>query len=182
VEGEKLKGDAPRLPQAALKATKHARHRAGKPEKSLLIEAISWECGSANAAEIVAAADLISTWVKLGAPWPEEKSARPAILSNEAFDLEKRRAGHWAWQPISKPSFPEIQNKRWPAQPMDRFVLARLETDGLSPAPPADRRTLLRRLYFDLIGLPPARKRSSFVRDDSANAYEGRDVCWPLRI
>ena len=63
--------------------------------------------------------------------------------------------GHWAFQPILKPSVPAVKQTRWPANPIDHFVLHRLEQGSLSPSPQADKRTLLRRVTLDLTGLPP---------------------------
>ncbi len=71
------------------------------------------------------------------------------------------------------PAMPEVENGRWSQQPIDRFVLRRLEAEGLSPSPTADRRTLIRRLSFDLTGLPPTREEiRAFLADTSADAYE----------
>ena len=68
---------------------------------------------------------------------------------------------------------PEVENERWSQQPIDRFVLRRLEAEGLTPNPTADRRTLIRRLSFDLTGLPPTREEiRDFLADTSADAYE----------
>ena len=64
---------------------------------------------------------------------------------------------HWAFQPPVRPELPQVSDKDWCQNTIDRFVLARLESAGLTPSPRADRNTLLRRLYLDLIGLPPSR-------------------------
>src|SRR5437868_2848587 len=62
---------------------------------------------------------------------------------------------HWAYQPPVRPALPAVKNTAWVRNPIDRFILARLEQEGLTPAPEADRRTLARRLSLDLTGLPP---------------------------
>ncbi len=147
----------------------------GSPEKSLLIKAVGYEdkdlqmppkakLGPQEIADLTA-------WVKSGAPWTEE----PAAASNSAaqkksvFDLAKRRASHWVWQPIRAVTPPKVRQRDWPANAVDNFVLAKLETAGLKPAPPADSRTLIRRIYFDLVGLPPPPAEvEAFVRDASA--------------
>ena len=72
----------------------------------------------------------------------------------EAVDVSAGRE-HWAFQPIRRPALPEVKNAGWVKNPIDRFVLARLESAGLNPAPPAAPRDLQRRYYFDIIGLPP---------------------------
>src|SRR5688572_8857643 len=78
----------------------------------------------------------------------------------------------WSLGPIIRPGVPEL--KVYAAEnPIDRFILAKLESKGLSPAPPADRRTLIRRVYYDLVGLPPTPEEvRRFVEDGDARAYE----------
>ncbi len=79
----------------------------------------------------------------------------------------------WAWQPVARPTLPQVRDQAWGNQPIDQLVLARLEVAGLRPGPSADRRALVRRAYFDLIGLPPpAEVVESFVKDTAADAYE----------
>ena len=71
-----------------------------------------------------------------------------------------------------RPPLPEVTNKAWPGNPIDHFVLARLEAKKLAPQPPADRRTLIRRVTFDLIGLPPTPEDiEAFVKDLRPDAY-----------
>lgn len=65
---------------------------------------------------------------------------------------------HWAFQPLASPTPPQVRNTEWPRGPVDRFILARLESNGLRPAPDADALTWLRRVTFDLTGLPPTQK------------------------
>ncbi len=80
---------------------------------------------------------------------------------------------HWAYRPIQLPPLPRVKNKKWPLNEIDFFVLARLETAGISPSPAADRHTLIKRLYCDLIGLPPEPAVvDAFVDDRSPQAYE----------
>ena len=80
---------------------------------------------------------------------------------------------HWAYQNPVRPALPAVKNFVWVRNPIDRFVLARLEKEGLTPAPEADRRTLARRLSLDLTGLPPEPADvEAFVRDKAPNAYE----------
>ena len=78
----------------------------------------------------------------------------------------------WSFQPVANPAPPEVRDPAWPASPIDRFVLARLEASGLSPSPPADKSALIRRVTFDLIGLPPTPEEvAAFVRDDAPDAF-----------
>ena len=80
---------------------------------------------------------------------------------------------HWSLTPPTQPEAPTVQNEAWVRNPIDAFVLAKLEDAGLSPAPEADRRTLARRLSLDLTGLPPTPEQvDAFVNDSSADYYE----------
>ena len=80
---------------------------------------------------------------------------------------------HWSLIAPKRPELPTVQDTTWVRNPIDRFVLAKLEASGLRPAPEADRRTLARRLALDLTGLPPAPAVvEAFVHDPKADAYE----------
>ena len=80
---------------------------------------------------------------------------------------------HWSLIAPKKHELPKVKNAGWVKNDIDRFVLARLEKEGLAPAPEADKRTLIRRLSFDLIGLPPtAEQVDAFLADASPKAYE----------
>lgn len=93
---------------------------------------------------------------------------------NEAKDLfTPAQRQYWAFQPVKRVDLPPVRDAQWAASPIDRFILAKLESKGLKPNPPADRVTLIRRLSFDLIGLPPAPEEvDAFVNDRSPDAYE----------
>lgn len=148
----------------------------GEPEKSLLIKAIEYgdpELQMPPKTKLTSAqVDALKQWVKLGLPWPQE--AAPKVAGKvEVFDLEKRRAEHWAWQPIRKPALPTVKDAQWGQLPIDRLILTKLEAGGLKPAPAAEKRTLVRRLYFDLLGLPPTPEQvEAFVKDTSPKAVE----------
>src|SRR5207237_249076 len=112
---------------------------AGKPDESKLVQAVSGRLpirmpptGKLTDAQIA----TLVRWVEMGAPLPED-NAQPAY---QAFDLQRRRREHWAWQPVKAVEAPGVG--------VDTFLVAALQREGLSPAPPADRRTLLRRLSF----------------------------------
>lgn len=80
---------------------------------------------------------------------------------------------HWAFEKPVRSQVPEVQNPSWPRNPIDRFVLAKLESVGLQPAPFADRATLIKRLSIDLLGLPPTPAEvTAFVNDPNEDAYE----------
>jgi hypothetical protein len=132
----------------------------GNINDSLLIDAINYgelyqmPPKSRLPAEEVA---VLTKWVEMGAPWPAG-GKEPGVGSQEsgvAFDLAARKAEHWCWQAIRPMVPPAVKDEGWIRQPLDRFILAKLEERSLPPAPPADERTLIRRAYFDLIGLPP---------------------------
>ena len=86
---------------------------------------------------------------------------------------EEIAARHWAFQPIARPEPPPVANEAWVHNPIDRFVLARLERDGLKPSPAADRATLIRRLGLDLLGLLPSPGEvDAFILDNRPDGYE----------
>jgi mono/diheme cytochrome c family protein len=104
----------------------------------------------------------LKAWIEQGAEWPDSVGANIAATKI-----------HWAFIPPVRPSLPVVKNTTWARNPIDRFILARLEKENLTPSPEADRVTLLRRLSLDLTGLPPTVDEvDSFVRDKSRNAYE----------
>ncbi len=95
--------------------------------------------------------ELLRRWIAQGAPY----------------------AIHWAYVKPLRPSLPEVKNSRWLRNPIDRFILARLEREGLKPSPEANRYTLIRRASLDLTGLPPTIEEiDRFVRDRNPLAYE----------
>ena len=80
---------------------------------------------------------------------------------------------HWAFVAPQRPALPKVRDATWPRNGIDRFVLARLESEGLKPSPQADRHTLVRRVFLDLIGVPPTPDEADeFVNDASPDAYE----------
>ena len=82
-------------------------------------------------------------------------------------------ANHWAFEAVRRPELPAVKSAEWVRNPIDRFLLARLEAEGLKPSPEADRYALVRRVYLDLVGLPPTSDEADrFVRDDQPQAYE----------
>ena len=93
---------------------------------------------------------------------------RTAAIAGEADTREK----HWAYQPIQRPAVPGVSGLDWGRNPIDRFIRARLEAEGIKPVPAADRRTLIRRAYLDLIGLPPSPEDAqAFLEDASPDAF-----------
>ncbi|MEZ6073621.1 MAG: PSD1 and planctomycete cytochrome C domain-containing protein [Pirellulales bacterium] len=113
--------------------------------------------------------ELLRRWIAADAPWPEATK-----LDLFAFTSDTR-AGRdwWALNPIARPEVPEVQERDEVANPIDAFVLARLESAGISPAPLASPRVLVRRLFYDLVGLPPtAEQIEAFAADPSNEAWQ----------
>ena len=152
-----------------------------QPEASLLLAAVRHTGdlqmppdGKLSEVEI---ADL-ALWIESGAFWPAnsvidgvDKSngdamrtpGRPITAADRAF---------WSFRPVGNPAAPMVRDAAWPRDPIDAFVLSKLESQGLKPAPMADRRTLIRRASFDLIGLPPTVEEvEAFVSDPRPDAF-----------
>ena len=141
----------------------------GDPESSLLIKAVRYtdpdlQMPKDKKLEDDQIADLVA-WVKMGAPDPRDATADQRKWTDN-------KTNHWAWQPVKRVAIPEVSNPSWCQTPVDNFILAKLEENGLKPNPPADKRTLIRRATFDLIGLPPTPEEvQDFVNDPSPNAF-----------
>jgi hypothetical protein len=145
----------------------------GKPEESLLVEAIKHESfemppdGKLKDDEIA----TLSNWIKLGAPWPGDHGRGKAPMKREVITDEARK--FWSFQPVKMPALPVLENDAWSRGAIDRFVLQRLRAEGLEPAAEAPAEMLVRRLYFDLTGLPPTpREVDDYVADPSTDKYE----------
>lgn len=111
----------------------------------------------------------VTEWIRMGAPWP---AAPTPAESGEGFDLEARRKAHWAWHPLENVAPPAVEDHDWLSNPVDSFILARLEAEGLRPAGRADSLTLLRRLSLDLTGLPPrAGEVARLAGEEGPGAY-----------
>jgi hypothetical protein len=108
---------------------------------------------------------LLTSWIDSGANWPDALAGK-----------EDARLKHWAFQAPVRPALAKTQNEKWVRNPIDRFILAKLEKEGLKPSAEADRVTLIRRLSLDLIGLPPKPEEvDAFLKEvqaDPEQAYE----------
>jgi len=148
----------------------------GHPEKSLLISSVKYEelempPKSKLRDEEIAA---LEQWVKMGAPWPDQKikAVDEATDAEKPMDWAKLKQDHWAFRDVTAVDPPKVRDTRWAKNPIDQFLLAKLESAGLQPSPPADRRTLVRRAYFDLLGLPPTPEQvDTFVNDKRPDAF-----------
>ena len=97
----------------------------------------------------------------------------PALAVAAPVDVVRDAHDHWSFKPVTTPAPPETKNKRWSRNEVDRFILTRLEKEGLKPAPEADRVAWLRRVSFDLTGLPPSPEQvAAFVNDRRRDAHE----------
>ena len=108
-------------------------------------------------------------WIEAGAPHPKSFDEPPKeIASGQSNDPSE----HWAFKKPVEPAVPTVKDAGWVKDPIDNFILAKLEEKRLTPSAPADRRTLIRRAYFDLIGLPPSPQEvADFQNDSSPDAF-----------
>lgn len=147
----------------------------GDPEKSLLLQAIRHTHAEVKmppmkhlSAEQIAD---VAQWIKDGAAWP--RPTVPFSVGKAQAKYAKLRKEHWAWQPLRQPPTPDVKDAAWPRDPIDRFLLARLEANGLQPVREASPLAFLRRVTFDLTGLPPTLDEiDTFVRDTAPSARE----------
>ena len=148
-------------------------------EDGLLLDAINYEgyemppSGKLPAEEI----EVLTKWVKMGAPWSkqtedfgfqgeQEHAQGPPQVNEETKQF-------WSYQPIVRSPTPGVKNTSWIRNPIDAFILSKLEENELTPNPAADKAKLIRRAYYDLTGLPPTLEQvQAFIDDDSEDAYE----------
>jgi hypothetical protein len=139
----------------------------GEPDRSLLVKAVRHTDAALRMPpkrklppQVVAD---FEAWVRRGAPDPRTEAAgRP----------KGRKIDHWAFRPPTPPPPPQVRRSEWVKNPIDRFILRRLEEKGLASADPADKRTLLRRVTYDLTGLPPTPDEvDAFLADESPDAF-----------
>ena len=138
----------------------------GKAEQSLLVQVITGShreiAAMPKKGEKLSAAQVgvLKDWINQGLDWPATAKVDKA-------------ANHWAFKAPVRPAEPAVRNSKWVHSPLDAFILARLDREGLTPAPEADRITLLRRVHFDLTGLAPTPAEvDSYLADRSPGAYE----------
>ena len=130
--------------------------------------------GKSGESELIERVDSIDADERM----PPEKSGKKLTahqieLLKKWIDQGAHWSQHWAFEPVRRPAAPRVQDPGWIHGPIDAFVLARLDSEGLSPAPPAERTTLIRRLTLDLIGLPPTPAEvDAFLADSTPAAYE----------
>lgn len=145
------------------------------PDDSLLLGYISGDDPEMPKDSEPLTAEQVATirrWIQNGAEWPEDHTLHPIAVTDTEW---------WSWLPLEKPNVPNVPKlTTWlndgvikVSNPIDRFVLAKLDDMGLAPSVSADRRTLIRRVFFDVVGLPPTPAEvTQFVTDVNPFAYE----------
>jgi cytochrome c553 len=147
----------------------------GKPQKSLLVDAINHGSremppdGKLSEAQIAS----LTRWIEQGAVWPGDDQPPVAAVRRGPKELTEADRQWWSFQPVKRPAAPEITSD-WPLRnDVDRFVAARLQAEKLHSSPEADKHALLRRATFDLHGLPPTpEETAAFLAHDAPQAYE----------
>ncbi|APW59863.1 PSD1 and planctomycete cytochrome C domain-containing protein [Paludisphaera borealis] len=147
-----------------------------EPKESLLLKAVRYDGlemppkGRIPDAEIL----VLERWIKAGLPWSGQTDAKPKMAkAAEPAKAEEPAAPVWPYREVVRPPVPVVKNPGWVRNPIDAFLLSKLETEKLSPASEADRTTLIRRVSYDLTGLPPTPEEvAAFVNDTSRDAYE----------
>ncbi len=178
-QAKKLKGGLRLDSFAAMIQGGESKHPAivpGKPEESLVIKAMRYgdedlQMPPKKRLDDQAIQDM-ATWIGMGAPFPEgETAAAPQKRQGDGTNPEQAKS-FWSFQPLSAPPPPAVRDAAWPRGDIDRFVLARMEAQGVQPAPMADKRILLRRATYDLTGLPPTPEElDAFLADSSPTAF-----------
>ena len=154
----------------------------GDPDASLLMKAVRHVQGISkmprSAAKLTdAQIASLAEWITMGVPWPAaagdaSNAMAPAAAAPAERPVDPQLKAFWSFQPIRKPTVPQPANAAWAKNDIDRFVLARLEREGLTPVGTADKRTLIRRATLDLTGLPATVEEiDAFQKDASADAF-----------
>jgi hypothetical protein len=153
---------------------------AGKPSGSLLLEAVGYKndklqmppSGKLPQDQL----DALAKWVEMGMPWSGGELAGASAASQPAHhgppSIEEGRK-FWSFKPVARPDVPKVKNAAWVRNPIDAFILAKLEAKHLTPAEPADKVSLIRRATYDLTGLPPTiAEVDAFVADNAPDACD----------
>ncbi len=145
-----------------------------QPESSRLLQAVRYQelkmppKGKLPEVQI----DVLARWVHMKVPWSATSGRLTAKhAGSPAVDAQAKQ--FWSFRPVTRPPVPMVKHAPWLTNPIDAFVMAKLEAAGLQPAPPADKGMLLRRVYYDVLGLPPTPEQiGRFIADSAADAYE----------
>ncbi len=150
------------------------------PEKSLFLEMLTFKDDDHSMPPDGKLSDekiaVLTKWIKMGAPWkPGSEAPLPALSSAPKLAEQKVKTAEdwWAYKSLKRPTPPDVKNTAWVSNPIDSFILAGVEKEGLTTAPPASKGALIRRVYYDLTGLPPTPAEvDAFVADNAPDAYE----------
>lgn len=111
--------------------------------------------------------EILAKWINIGLPYP--------VQDTDVHPTFNTETDYWAYRPLKRPKVPSVRASDWINNPIDAFILAKLEAHGLTPAAPASKRTLIRRIYYDLTGLPPSPEAvEAFLNNTALDAYEKR--------
>jgi mono/diheme cytochrome c family protein len=147
-----------------------------EPKDSLLVDAINYQTYEMPPKEKLPADQIqvLTKWVEMGVPIPADaETERPASNKLIPPKVTEETKQFWSFLPVANPEVPDVMDGDWVQNPIDHFVLAKLEQAGLAPNPRASRTQLIRRAYYDLIGLPPSIEQvEAFVNDESPDAFE----------
>ena len=150
---------------------------AGNPTESLLIQAVKQDPGAPKMPKSKSKLrpediDVLVEWVRAGAPWLASSKPAPAAAPAREMAVTAEHRKFWSIVPLASHQPPVVRDKSWAKTDIDRFVLARLEKDGLRPVAAADKLTLLRRATLDLTGVPPTPEEvDAFLKDSSPTAF-----------
>lgn len=146
-----------------------------KPDTSLLLEVVKYEGetkmppkGKLSQKQI----DTLAAWVKMKVPFSDKKGIASGTAHGPPVVDAKAKA-FWSFKAVEKIEVPKVKNGAWVANPIDAFILSKLESKGYAPAKSADKITLIKRIYYALTGLPPSQSDvENFVKDTAPDAYE----------
>ena len=109
--------------------------------------------------------EILAKWINIGLPYP--------VQDIDVQPESKTASDYWAYRPLKRPQVPSVHASDWVSNPIDAFILAKLEAHGLTPAAPASKLTRIRRVYYDLTGLPPSPEAvEAFLNDTAPDAYD----------
>ncbi|MCE2399886.1 DUF1553 domain-containing protein [Candidatus Poribacteria bacterium] len=139
------------------------------PNQSLLLEMVGYNQETAQMPPDGklddASLEILAKWINIGLPYP--------TLENDTHPNIDSASNYWAYLPLTQPSIPSVHKANWVLNPIDSFILAKLEANGLTPAAPATKLSLIRRVYYDLTGLPPSPEAvDAFLNNTAPDAYE----------
>ncbi len=179
---EKLKGELRLTSRAGILrgGESGAAINLNKPEDSLLLTMLSWKDENHEMPPDEKLSDekidLLTQWVKLGAPFNPAKEIYGKEVSDAELPTNKineRTKNAWSFKSGASTQVPKVSNEEWQKSGIDAFILSNLKKNGLKPNDPAPKSVLIRRAYYGLTGLPPSIEEiEAFVADDSVNAFE----------